>query len=371
MRIALATDWFPPRRGGIESQLLQLATGLTDRGHDVHVLTSTPGEEPANGFRIHRLPGSLPFVDAALSPFTIARLSRELQAGYDVVHSHVSVVSPVAYGAAFSAHAHGIPTVVTFHSILRLKRHLLRAANHVFGFAANGTVWTAVSELVATQLRSAIDAEVGILPNGIDRTFWRSAGAHTGSDPITFVSVMRLHSKKRPRELVRAFLDASRSAPQPVHLRIIGDGPERAAVERDIARLGVHPNASVDLVGWVAPAQVKAELARADAFVLPSQREAFGIAALEAAAMGLPVIAMADSGSREFIRDEVDGLLCRDDAALAAAMQRFVTDPALRARLSSAERDLGRYDWPRVLDAHEHAYQRAITGASARASAGS
>src|SRR5687767_11951607 len=167
MRIALATDWFPPRRGGIESQLMQLAPGLSHGGHDVHVLTSTPGSELANGFPGHRPPGPVPFIDAALSPVMLAGLCRELQADYDVVHSHVSVVSPLAYAAAVRAHAQGTPGIVTFHSILRFKRHLLRVMNDVFGFAANGTVWTAVSDLVAAQLRSAIDSDVIVLPNGI------------------------------------------------------------------------------------------------------------------------------------------------------------------------------------------------------------
>lgn len=368
MRIALATDWFPPRRGGIESQLLQLATGLSERGHDVHVLTTTPGPELANGFHVHRLPGSLPFIDAALSPVMLAGLWRELQADYDVVHSHVSVVSPLAYAAALRAHAQEMPGVVTFHSILRLKRLLLRAGNDVFGFAANGTVWTAVSDLVAAQLSSAIETDVIVLPNGIDRTFWAPWSERRAGDTITFVTAMRLHSKKRPRALVRAFLEAARHTSQPVQLRIIGDGPERVGVEREVAENGPQTNARVDVLGWFTPAEVKSELQRADAFVLPSRREAFGIAALEAAAMGVPVITMAESGSREFIRDEVDGLLCRDDAALAEAIRRYVTDPKLRARLSSAQRDLDRYEWPRVLDAHEQAYRRAIARATARAS---
>jgi glycosyltransferase involved in cell wall biosynthesis len=371
MRIAIATDWFPPRRGGIESQLWQLATGLSARGHDVDVLTATPGPEAGNGFGIRRLPGSLPFIDAALSPAMLAALWRELQTGYDVVHAHVSVVSPVAYAAALRACAQGRPSVVTFHSILRLKRHLLRAGNNVFDFAANGTVWTAVSELVATQLRSALATDVGILPNGFDRSFWQANGERHRGSVITFVSVMRLHSKKRPRALVRAFLDASRCTSQPVQLRLIGDGPERAAIESEVVQGAPHPNARVDVVGWSSPAVVRSELARADAFVLPSRREAFGIAALEAAAMGVPVITMADSGSREFVRDEVDGLLCRDDAALAGAIRRYVSDPALRANLSNAQRDLGRYEWPRVLDAHEETYHRATARVSARASTGS
>jgi glycosyltransferase involved in cell wall biosynthesis len=367
MRIAIATDWFSPRRGGIESQLLHLATGLSKRGHDVHVLTSSPGGDAGEGFHMHRLPGSLPLIDAALSPRMVEALWRELDANFDVVHAHVSVVSPVAYAAVLRAHTLGLPGVVTFHSILRLKRHVLRAANGVFGFAANGTVWTAVSQLVATQVREAIGADVALLPNGIDRTFWRPDRERRASEVVTFVTAMRLHAKKRPRELVRAFADAARHTIRPVRLRIVGDGPERAALERDVARHELPANARLELLGWLQPAEVRSELASADAFVTASRREAFGIAALEAAAMGLPVIAMAESGSREFVHHDRDGVLCRDDVALSDAMRRYIFDAQWRAALSRAPRDVSRYDWPVVLDAHERAYRSAIMRAASGA----
>lgn len=358
MRIAIATDWFPPRRGGIESQLLQLSRRLSERGHDVHVLTSTPGADADAGFRVHRLPGALPVVDAALSPSLVPALWQRLDAGYDVIHAHVSVISPLGYAAAWRASALGLPSVVTFHSVLRLKRHVLRVAERMTGFAAGGTRWTAVSHLVAAQLRDAIGAEVDVLPNGIDSTFWRRT-RRPDTGPLTFVSVMRLHAKKRPRALVRAFVAAARASQRPVRLRIIGDGPERSALERDV-RQNLPPGVGVEILGWLPAAAVRSEHEGAHVFVLASRREAFGLAALEAAAMGLPVITMSDSGSREFVRDGIDGLLCQDDEALKLAIGRFITDAALRARLSSQKRDLRRYDWSAVLDAHERIYHRAI-----------
>src|SRR5687767_909146 len=139
MKVAIATDWYAPRRGGIESQLVQLVSGLRARGHDVDVLTS----------------------------FGVLRTA--LQGGYDVVHAHVSVVSPVGYAAALLARSFGVPTVVTFHSVLRNKRHLLRAANVAQGLTNSAVAWTAVSELVAQQVRESVrSSDVRVLSNGID-----------------------------------------------------------------------------------------------------------------------------------------------------------------------------------------------------------
>jgi glycosyltransferase involved in cell wall biosynthesis len=133
-------------------------------------------------------------------------------------------------------------------------------------------------------------------------------------------------------------------------------------MQREIHELGIASGrVSVELLGWRDAEVLRLLYANADGFVLASKREAFGIAALEARAAGLPVIAMAASGSREFLHDDVDALLCRDDADLIACIARFIGDADLRSRLANAPVDLMRYDWTAVLDAHERAYERAVT----------
>lgn len=376
MRIAIATDWFAPRRGGIEAQLLHLAAGLAGRGHHVDVLTSTPGATGGEGFSARRVGRTtIPGTQLALSPAIAGALRRELERGYDVVHAHVSVVSPVGYAAAGVARSMGLPTVVTFHSVLRLKRYLLRALNAVANLSSSSVVWTGVSDLVASQVRTALaGAHVSVLPNGIDLAFWSAARrdpASRNGQPLTLVSAMRLHRKKRPRQLLSAFASASSAFPVPVLLRIIGDGPERAAMERDIRSLGIeHGPARAEMSGWLSPEALRAAYTDADGFVLASRRESFGIAALEAAAAGLPVIAMAESGSHEFLADESMNLLCADDEHLARTISRFIADPELRARDRGDPARLTRYDWPEVLSKHEAAYDRAIKRAAGAASAG-
>ena len=375
MKIAIATDWFAPRRGGIEGQLVQLAERLASRGHEVDVLTSTPGAMDGATYRVRALGLlTLPQIELAVSPALFQVLRRELQRGYDVVHAHVSVVSPVGYGAAAVARALGLPAVVTFHSVLRHKRHLLRAVDAVARLSDSAVVWSGVSELVAAQVRDALDdADVSVLPNGIDLAFWTSARLaprRSGTDATTLVSTMRLHRKKRPLQLLRAFAQAAARVSAPARLLIVGDGPERAALAYEIRTLGLADGRRrAELLGWLDRDALRALYAEVDGFALASERESFGIAALEARAMGLPVIAMRASGSNEFLAHDINALVCEDDAELTQSMVRFLEEAPLRSKLAAGAVALDRYDWNAVLAEHEATYRRAMTRAAVAAGA--
>jgi glycosyltransferase involved in cell wall biosynthesis len=234
----------------------------------------------------------------------------------------------------------------------------------------SAAVWTAVSELVAEQVRRALGgAEVGTLPNGIDGAFWAAARTGASKDsrkPVTLVSAMRIQRKKRPRQLLASFAHAAARVVAPSRLVLVGDGPARRAIERDIRGLGLdRGHATAQMLGWLSPESLRSIYAEADGFVMASTRESFGIAALEAVAAGLPVIAMKDSGSSEFLLDGGNALLCDDDDHLVQSLARFIDDVQLRARLASHSVSLGRYEWSNVLTEHEVAYRRATMRSAA------
>lgn len=366
VKIALATDWFAPRRGGIETQLQGLARGLAARGHQVDVITSTPGAVDGDGYRVRRLTsGTLPLLDLALTPGLIGELRQLVRVEYDVVHAHVSVVSPVAYGAAMVAARRRLPTVVSFHSVLRAKRALLRLANAALNLDGSAVQWAAVSRSVASQLQSALPrADIAILPNGIDLAFWQPVPRVIPHEDVRFISAMRLHAKKRPRELLQAFGAAVSGGAPSASLVFVGAGPEERALRRDASQLGLLASGRVRFEPWASASALRALYADCDAFVSACDREAFGIAALEARATGLPVIAMREAGSSMFLRDEVDALLCDDLPQVTHAIARFAADRPLRQSLRGAPARLDDYDWPAVVQAHEAAYAVAMQRAT-------
>lgn len=316
MRILHVTDGYLPRLGGIETHVAHLVQQQRARGHDARVVTSTrPGPLPD--------PGWVRRVDRPAAAFGDERP--------DVVHAHLSVVSPFAAAVARSA---DLPTVVTVHSMWTGYGPLPRLAAAGLADRRRSVTWTAVSEAAAQPVRDLLHREVGVLPNAVDPALWRPLSTvHQGRDPVTLISVMRLTRTKRALPLARMLREVRAAvAPDlPVRFVLVGDGPQRAPLERYLLRHGMTE--WVTLAGRLTPRAVRRELARADAFVAPADRESFGIAALEARAQGLPVVASSRSGVTEFVRDGREGLLAVDDAAMVEAVARLVTDPALRTRI--------------------------------------
>jgi glycosyltransferase involved in cell wall biosynthesis len=333
VRVALACDWFLPRVGGIELHLRDLALALRDAGVDARIVTTTRGEPLVDGVPVHRVRTPLvPGAGVAYLPgmrYEIERLIRH--EAFDVVHAHASVVSPVAYAAAVAARRAGVASLVTFHSMLYRSSFLLGASEALFSWSERGVVLSAVSSVVAAQVARWIPgASVGVLPNGLDTSFWRAPSNAVPDGEIVFASAIRLSRKKRPLRLIRAFADAVRFVAGRPAMRLVvaGAGPDAVPMRRLADELGVGDR--VELPGHLSRAALRDLYARAHAFVLPSERESFGIAALEARAAGLPVIAMLASGVRDFVRQGVDGLLARDDAELSRHISRVALDAPFR-----------------------------------------
>ena len=281
MRVALVCDWFLPRMGGIELHLRDLALALRRAGVDARIVTTTRGEDVVDDVPVHRIRAPLaPFSGFAFTPGAIRAIERVIRAeGFDVVHAHASVMSPVAYAGALSGARAGIPSLITFHSMLHGSAFLLGASESLFRWAKGRIVLSAVSSVVAEQAARWIPgASVGVLPNGIDTRFWRGTPRRAATDEILFVSAMRLSRKKRPLRLVRAFAESVRFVAGAPSMRLIvaGEGLDRPAILRLAAELGVADR--VELPGQLSRDALRELYARAHAFVLPSERESFGIA---------------------------------------------------------------------------------------------
>jgi glycosyltransferase involved in cell wall biosynthesis len=363
MRVALVCDWFLPRAGGIELHLRDLAATLRAGGIDARIVTSTRGPDEVDGVPVHRLALPLaPLAGVACTPGMLSAVARTIRAEcFDVVHAHASVISPLAVAGAVAARRAGVPSILTFHSMLHRASFVLGASEALFGWTERGVVLTAVSSVVAEQAtRWMPGASVGVLPNGVDVRFWRGVSRRAGGGDVVFVSAMRLTRKKRPLLLIRAFAEAVRFVAGAPSLRLIvaGEGPARGAMLRLATELGVRDR--VTLVGARTRAELRELYADAHAFVLPSERESFGVAALEARAAGLPVVAMLATGVRDFIRHGVDGLLARDARDLSRQLARMALDEPFRAYLLHRNASTAPpYDWSEVRELHLAMYAHA------------
>ncbi len=370
MRIAHITDCYLPRLGGIEMHVHDLANRQRDAGHAVRVITSTrpdltdPREgspELADNVEVLRLASGvqLPAARSVLA----ANLARKVfsPGDFDVVHAHLSLVSPLAITAARAAAIRDIPTVITIHSLLNGLGPIPVLVAKTLAAAKWPILWSGVSEAAASPLRRTLgpDAAVTVLSNGIDPAEWRVKPVARGDGTIVVASVMRLESRKRPMALVRMLRRLRRVVPRRIPLRalVIGEGSQRGPMERYLAHYGMG---WVELTGRLEREKIRATYAETDLYVAPATLESFGIAALEARCAGIPVVAFRRGGVGEFIGHGHEGLLASDDRELVKAMARLVSDDRLRDTMSAHNRSqLPSVNWPTVLRRTEAAYNEA------------
>jgi glycosyltransferase involved in cell wall biosynthesis len=181
------------------------------------------------------------------------------------------------------------------------------------------------------------------IPYGVDLDRFLPA-ERTATDRVVIGTVARMSPEKGLPYLIVAFAALRARFGDRVWLRIAGDttpepaGAERKALEAQVRRLGL--NQAVELAGWLPHADLPAFLQGLDVFVQSSTYEGFGVAAVEASAMALPVVASDVYGLPDVVNDGVTGLLVspKSPAAIADAVSRLIEDPTLRHQLGNAGR---------------------------------
>lgn len=372
MRILHVSDVYLPGLGGIETQVHDLATQQAALGHEVEVATRTgagpaagdprasAGGRPGDGRRVgvHRITVGrldLPGGNAAVHQLLVRRRP-------DVVHAHLSVLSPLAILAVRAAVRRGVPVVVTVHSLWWWAGGLYRLADRVVGWGDWPVRWTAVSDLATQPLRRIIGSrgEVAVLPNAIDSAAWRVERTPRSPGEVVVISVMRLARRKRPRALLRVVREVHDRLPVGLQLRVVvvGDGPRRRAMTRRIRRSAL--TGVVELVGRKEPAQIRDLYREADIYLAPAVLESFGIAALEARCAGLPIVARHHTGIADFVRHGENGLLADTDRGLADAVLELASSAGLRALIGRHNaQPVPTMAWPDVLHECELSYKRA------------
>ncbi len=352
----LASPYFRPRTGGLETYVEHLATGLAGEGHDVVVVCGDGVDrvrrERDGGLTVYRLPIWRTLSNTPIDPrwpWWLRRIIADERP--DVLNAHAPVVFMVDAVALVAGRR---PFVVTWHAATLEKPAgpLLTAVTRGYALAQRLTLRRA-DRIVAVSpyVREALgrwSAKTRVVSNAVPAVGEPRSGAGAG---LVFVASLRAAHAWKGLDLLLDTLahcrDSYGTAPA---LTVMGDGDDRPRYERRVAELGL--GAVVRFAGYVAPPE-RDRLLR-DARVLVAcpvtANDAFPTVLLDAWAQGVPVVASAIGPIPSLVDDGRTGLLVApgDRHPLAAALHRIGTDAGLAERLGEAGRELvaRRYTWP-------------------------
>lgn len=344
MRIAYVTvDPGIPVFGtkGASVHIQEVVRELIRRGHDVTVHTTRAGRDIPNdlaGLKVieTRIEADDPAARERAQQEVSAQIAARIIAdGADLVYERYSLFSTALAEVTDATGAVGVLEVnAPLIEEQRTHRVLVdeeAAGNALARQVAAATATIAVSDPVRDWVRERTGSEsVHTVPNGVSITRIVPRPEEIGDPVVTFVGTLK------PWHGVADLLAAAALAKRPWKLRIIGDGPERAALEEQAAGLGIE----VDFRGAVAPADMPGQLAGSAIGVAPypdlggEQQQYFSpLKVYEYLAAGLPVVASA-VGQLPQILGELGTLVPPSDpAALAAAIDDLAADPVLRGEL--------------------------------------
>jgi type III pantothenate kinase len=396
MRIAMVSEHASPLAalGGVDAggqnvHVAALAEHLARRGHTVDVYTRRDSRRlpervaVSTGFTVVHVPAgparAVPKDDLLPHMPAFARwMVADWRSGGrpDVVHAHFWMSGLAALEAG---RACGVPVAQTFHALGTVKRRHQGAAdtsprNRIpleRRVARDVDVVLATcSDEVAELARMGVPTEhVRVVPCGVDTSRFAPGANECPAARPRLLSVGRLVQRK-------GFDTALRALPLvPEAELVVAGGPPPADLGRDAeARrlraladdLGVAERFS--LLGQVSHAEMPALIRSADIVLATPWYEPFGITPLEAAACGRPLVGSAVGGLLDSVEDGVTGFLVppRDPAALAAAVQVLLDDPATARRMGRAarRRAVSRYDWAQVAQETEAALAATVESAA-------
>ena len=248
----------------------------------------------------------------------------------DIIHAQAALWAGTV--AVRTARALSRPSVVTEHSTSVL-RDALRPSErrHAVAIYREADAVLAVSEALSRVVNSLAGIDrCKVVPNLIDFQFFTLPPVPRRQEPFTFLCVCNLvREHKRVDRLIRAFARAAVVRPM-IRLVIVGDGPDEAALRALAHQCGVAH--TVEFTGSLAPAGVRERMWQANAFVLPSAFETFGVVLVEALATGIPVISTRSRGAEDIVEPGLGVLVDQDDEAGLANAMAAVTSGSFSAQ---------------------------------------
>ena len=395
MKVLMVSWEYPPVViGGLGRHVHHLATTLAEAGHEVVVLSRRPsGTDPRSHPSTDEIAEGVRVVAAAQDPhefdfgsdmmaWTLAMGHSMVRAGLaikggrnrpwrpDVVHAHDWLV---AHPAITLAEHFDVPLISTIHAT-EAGRHsgwvsgaISRQVHAVESWLVNEsdsliTCSASMSDEI-TELFGPGLAETRVIRNGIDAARWSFAKRCPRTGPAHLVYLGRLEYEKGIHDLIAALPRIRRTHPGTT-LTIAGTGTQQSWLAEQARKHKVLK--ATTFVGHLDHEQLVRLLHAADAAVLPSHYEPFGIVALEAAATGIPLVTSNVGGLGEAVINGKTGMSFppRDITGLANAVRAVLDDPdaAQRMAVAARERLTSDFDWQTVAEETAQVYLAAKRG---------
>jgi teichuronic acid biosynthesis glycosyltransferase TuaC len=365
VRVLVLHRLVPPRSS--------LAAGPGAAARALAALARQPRRQTLDGIEVTYLPYVSPPRDSSYARWgawaapvlglALRNLARSFP--FDLVHAHNAVPAADAVRRARLK----VPLVVSVHGgdVLYTARRSAAGARAVAKALGAARLVLANSQGIADLALDDGAREAVVVHLGADLSSERQAPERRQSparraDPQSLVTVAHLVARKRHGDVLRALAVLGQRYPT-LRYAIIGEGPERTALEGLAARLGVSER--VDFRGQLAPRRALEEARRATLFVMPSTEEAFGVAYIEAMAAGLPAIGCRGEPGPEEIAAAGDGFMLvppGDIERLTQRIDELLSDPhrlreaGQRARATVA----ASFSWERCGEETLAAYANAL-----------
>ena len=353
MKILITTDWYAPVINGVVTSVLNLVQGLSDLGHDVRVLTlsgSTHSYKSENVYYIGSLDAGNIYPNARVFIPMADKYIREIEEwNPDIIHSQCEFSTFML--AERIAGKCKTPIVHTYHTVYegythyfcpnkKLGRKLVRTFTRRIATQTERFIVPS-SKMLDMLENYHISAPIDVIPSGIrlekymqedpeDRREIRSRYG-IADDEVLLVYIGRVAKEKNLEEIV-SFL-AREDLPK-LRLLVVGDGPARGHVEKEVARLDLTDR--VIFTGMVSPAEVQRYYKAGDIFVSASTSETQGLTYMEAMASGLPLVCRKDACLRDVIDEGHNGFTYESGEEFARHVRFLASDEGKRREIGDA-----------------------------------
>ncbi len=370
-----------PTYGGSGIVATELAMALADGGDEVHVISyALPSRLSLNSSRIffHQVVTPTYPLFAEYPPYSLALSTKMVEVArhqqLDLMHVHYAIPNAVSAVMARQIVApHPLAVVTTLHGtdVTLVGNDPAYLETTRWGIVQSDAV-TAVSESLrrTTMQQLGIQNRIDVVPNFIDPARYEQAkdlpGARRWAKPgeRTLVHISNFRPLKRVIDVVDVFLRLR--AHVPCRLLMVGDGPERGRVEQHCRDTDACN--SITFIGSLP--LIEEVLVGADLFILPSETESFGLAALEALSCKVPVIATTVGGLPEVVIHGESGFLHEvgDVEGMAASALKLLTDEPMRQAFGEAgrRRSVEVYGQEPIVARYRSIYERVVEQARAR-----